>query len=199
MLKQVISAAVAVAIIAAAGNAQENDTSGKTNQKQADTEKIDYLTVPLVTITGDTTSLAEFDGKAILIVNTASKCGYTPQYEGLEELYEKYKDSGLVVIGFPANNFKNQEPGTNEEIQQFCSTEYGVTFPMMSKISVKGDDKHPLYVYLTEQSPFPGEITWNFNKFMLDRNGKVIARFDSKVTPMSDQVQLAIYKALYGG
>jgi glutathione peroxidase len=199
MLKQVITAAFAVILTAAAGNAQENDASGKTSQKQAETEKVDYRKVPLLTITGDTTSLADFDGKAILIVNTASKCGYTPQYEGLQELYEKYKDSGLVVIGFPANNFKNQEPGTNEEIQTFCSTEYGVTFPMMSKISVKGDDKHPLYVYLTEQSPYPGEITWNFNKFLLDRNGKVIARFDSKVTPMSDQVQLAVYKALYGG
>ncbi|MFW9770224.1 MAG: glutathione peroxidase, partial [Candidatus Thorarchaeota archaeon] len=123
-----------------------------------------------------------FKGKVVLIVNTASKCGFTPQYEGLQELYEQKKDDGFVVIGFPANNFKSQEPGTNEEILNFCRTNYGVTFPMMAKISVKGEDIHPLYKYLTEDSPYPGEITWNFNKFLLDREGNVVARYDSKIT-----------------
>ena len=143
----------------------------------------DYRHIPFNTITGDTNNLAAFSGKVILIVNTASKCGSTPQYAGLEKLYEQYRDSGLVVIGFPANNFRSQEPGTDQEILHFCQSTYGVTFPMMSKISVKGKGQHPLYDYLTKQSPFPGEITWNFNKFLLDRHGNVVARFDTKVTP----------------
>lgn len=146
-------------------------------------QAIDYKTIEFNTITGQATDLEQFKGKVVLIVNTASKCGFTPQYAGLEKLYEAKKDEGFVVIGFPANNFGNQEPGTNEEIQKFCQTKYNVTFPMMAKISVKGNDIHPLYRYLTEDSPFPGEITWNFNKFLLDRNGKVVARYDSKITP----------------
>ncbi len=146
-------------------------------------QAIDYKTIEFNTITGELTDLEQFKGKVVLIVNTASKCGFTPQYEGLEKLYEANKDKGFVVIGFPANNFGQQEPGTNEEIQTFCQTKYHVTFPMMAKISVKGDDMHPLYRYLTEDSPFPGEITWNFNKFLLDRNGRVVARYDSKITP----------------
>jgi glutathione peroxidase len=121
-------------------------------------------------------------------VNTASECGYTPQYEGLEKLYEKYKDKGLVIVGFPANNFGGQEPGTNEEIAKFCSSKFSVTFPMMAKVSVKGDDKHALFTYLTEQSPIPGEIGWNFNKFLLDKDGKLIARYPSKVEPLDPQL-----------
>jgi glutathione peroxidase len=143
----------------------------------------EYLQIPFKTITGDTTNLAAYAGKVVLIVNTASKCGFTPQYAGLEKLYEQYRDSGLVIIGFPANNFLWQEPGTDKEIQTFCSTEYGVTFPMMSKISVKGKDQVPLYEYLTKRSPLPGEISWNFNKFLLDRSGNVVARYGSKTTP----------------
>ncbi len=146
-------------------------------------QAIEYKTIEFNTITGKPSDLDQFKGKVVLIVNTASKCGFTPQYEGLEKLYEAKKDEGFVVIGFPANNFGQQEPGTNEEIQKFCQTKYNVTFPMMAKISVKGNDIHPLYRYLTEDSPFPGEITWNFNKFLLDRNGKVVARYDSKITP----------------
>ncbi len=135
----------------------------------------------------------------MLIVNVASKCGFTPQYEGLEAVYEKYKDQGFVIVGFPANNFMAQEPGTNEEIKTFCSTKYNVKFPLYSKISVKGEDKAPLYQFLTDTSANPktgGEIKWNFTKFLVDRNGKVIARFESPVKPDSPEVTAAIEKAL---
>lgn len=148
----------------------------------------DYLHIPLETITGDTVHLADFKGQVLLLVNTASKCGYTPQYEGLQELYTRFKDSGLVVIGFPANNFGNQEPGTDEQIAEFCSANFGVTFPMMSKVSVRGDDKHPLFVYLTENSPHSGEVQWNFSKFLIDRSGKLSKRFPSKTKPLSDEM-----------
>ena len=130
----------------------------------------------------------------MLIVNVASRCGFTPQYAGLEALYEKYKDRGFVILGFPANNFGGQEPGTNEEIKTFCSTKYNVTFPMYSKISVKGDDKAPLYQFLTDTTG--SEIQWNFTKFLVDKSGKVVARFESKVTPQSPDVAEAIEKAL---
>ena len=128
-----------------------------------------------------------------LVVNVASRCGFTPQYTALEATYRKYKDRGFVVLGFPANNFKGQEPGTNAEIQEFCKRTYDVTFPMFSKISVLGDDKAPLYQYLTQTG---GEIEWNFTKFLVDRDGKVIARFEPKVTPDSPEVTAAIEKAL---
>jgi glutathione peroxidase len=144
-------------------------------------------------IDGQPMPLAKFEGKVMLIVNVASKCGFTPQYEGLEAVYEKYKDQGLVIVGFPANNFMAQEPGTNEEIKTFCSTKYNVKFPLYSKISVKGDDKAPLYQFLTQTG---GEIKWNFTKFLVDRNGKVIARFESPVKPDSPEVTSAIEKAL---
>jgi glutathione peroxidase len=136
-------------------------------------------------IDGQATDLSQFKGKVVMIVNVASKCGFTPQYAGLESLYEKYKDQGFVIIGFPANNFHSQEPGTNLEIKTFCTGKYNVTFPMMAKISVKGDDKAPIYKYLTEtpKGGIPGEITWNFNKFLIGRDGQVIARFPSNVKP----------------
>lgn len=150
-------------------------------------------------IDGNQVKLEQYRGKAVMIVNVASRCGFTPQYEGLEAIYRKYKDQGFVVLGFPANNFKGQEPGTDQEIKSFCSTKYDVTFPVFSKISVKGDDQHPLYKYLTgkETNPqFPGEITWNFNKFLLDKTGRVAARFDSKERPESEKVMQAIEQAL---
>jgi glutathione peroxidase len=150
-------------------------------------------------IEGQPLPLAKFEGKVMLIVNVASKCGFTPQYEGLEAVYEKYKDQGFVIVGFPANNFMAQEPGTNEEIKTFCSTKYNLKFPLYSKISVKGDDKAPLYQFLTDTSANPktgGEIKWNFTKFLVDRNGKVIARFESPVKPESPEVTAAIEKAL---
>jgi len=144
-------------------------------------------------------NLGQYRGKVVMMVNVASRCGYTPQYEGLQKLYLKYKDRGFVILGFPANNFMAQEPGTDEEIKTFCSTKYSVTFPIFSKISVKGDDIHPLYKFLSskETNPdFGGEIKWNFSKFLVDKSGKIIARFEPKVTPESDPVIQAIEKAL---
>ena len=142
----------------------------------------------LPSIDGKPMPLSTYKGKVILMVNVASQCGYTPQYGALEAIYKKYKDRGFVILGFPANNFGSQEPGTNEEIAKFCSTTYGVTFPMMAKISVKGDDKHPLFVQLTEKSSIPGEIKWNFSKFLLDRTGKLAARFPSETEPSDPQL-----------
>ena len=153
----------------------------------------------LKNIDGKDAKLDQYRGKALLLVNVASQCGYTPQYEGLQKLYFKYKDKGLVVLGFPANDFGAQEPGSDQEIKTFCSTKYNVTFPMFSKISVKGPDEHPLYKFLTDQKTdpkFAGEITWNFNKFLIDKNGNIVARFDSKDTPESDKVVAAIEQAL---
>jgi glutathione peroxidase len=150
-------------------------------------------------IDGKETRLAKYKGKVALVVNVASKCGYTPQYEGLQRVYDKYKDKNFVVLGFPANNFGGQEPGSNEEIKEFCTSKYKTTFPMFAKISVKGEDQHPLYKYLTgaETNPdFAGDIKWNFNKFLVDRKGRVIARFDSKAAPESEVVISAIEKAL---
>jgi glutathione peroxidase len=152
----------------------------------------------LPSIDGKPMSLADFKGKVVLLVNVASRCGYTPQYSALEALYEKYRDQGFVIIGFPANNFGAQEPGSNEEIKTFCSRKYNVTFPLYSKVSVKGDDQTPLYQYLTRQtdSSIAGEIKWNFTKFLVDRDGRVVQRFESAVTPDSKEVVSAIEKQL---
>jgi glutathione peroxidase len=143
----------------------------------------------LKTIDGADFSLAKYRGKKVLIVNTASKCGYTPQYAELQKLADKYKDK-LVVVGFPANNFGGQEPGANTEIKSFCQKNYGVTFPLSTKISVKGDDIDPLFKYLTSapNPDFTGEIKWNFEKFLIDENGKLIHRYRSAVTPLSEQI-----------
>jgi len=145
-------------------------------------------------IDGQATPLASMKGKAVLVVNVASQCGYTPQYAGLQALYEKYKGQGLVIIGVPANNFGGQEPGTNEDIKQFCSRKYSVTFPIMAKVSVKGDDKTPLYQYLT--STTGGEVKWNFTKFLVGKDGKPVQRFESGVSPDSPELAAAIEKAL---
>ncbi|MEO8043064.1 MAG: glutathione peroxidase [Acidobacteriota bacterium] len=150
-------------------------------------------------IDGNDVKLKKYKGDVLLVVNTASKCGYTPQYEGLQATYEKYKDQGFYVLGFPANNFGGQEPGTEKEIKEFCESKYKVTFPMFAKISVKGADQDPLYAYLTgkETNPeFAGDITWNFNKFLIDRKGKIVARFSSKDKPESEAVTQAIEKYL---
>ncbi len=147
-----------------------------------------YLDIPFNTITGEKTELRAFEGKVVLIVNVASKCGFTKQYAGLEELYRQYKDSGLVIVGFPANNFGGQEPGDEKEIMNFCQTNFDITFPMMSKVSVKGNDIHPLFAYLTEGSDIPGEIKWNFSKFLLDRKGNLVSRFVSQVAPDDEEL-----------
>src|SRR6202142_2811687 len=153
----------------------------------------------LNSIDGAPAPLATFKGKVVLLVNVASKCGYTPQYAGLEKLYETYKDKGLVIVGVPANNFGAQEPGSNEEIKTFCSRNYNVTFPMMSKVSVKGTDTAPLYQYRTDKSANPktgGDIKWNFTKFLVDKKGNVINRFESAVTPESTDLVKAVEAAL---
>ncbi len=153
----------------------------------------------LNSIDGQATPLAVFKGKVLLLVNVASKCGYTPQYEALESVYERYKDRGLVIVGIPANNFGGQEPGSNQEIKTFCASKYHVSFPMMAKISLKGSDITPLYQFLTDNALHPqtgGEIDWNFTKFLIGPDGYVIARFETKVTPDSPEVISTIEKAL---
>ena len=153
--------------------------------------------IKLKDIDGKDTSLAAYKGKAVLIVNVASKCGYTKQYSGLEATYQKYKDQGFVVLGFPCNQFGGQEPGTNEDIKQFCSSKYSVTFPLFDKLEVNGANRHPLYVALAgKDSPFPGDIKWNFNKFLIGKDGKIVQRFVSGVKPDSEELTKAVEAAL---
>jgi len=153
--------------------------------------------IPLKDIDGKDTSLKPYQGKVMLIVNVASKCGFTPQYAALEALYQKYKDQGLVVLGFPCNQFAHQEPGTDAEIKQFCSSKYEVTFPMFDKIEVNGKNRNPLYVLLAgNDSPFAGDIGWNFTKFLIGRDGKILKRFNSPVKPDSPEMVQAIESAL---
>ncbi len=168
-----------------------------TNQKQA---KIDTTTTnpkgsiyqySVQDIDGNDFKMSELEGKKVMIVNTASKCGFTPQYEQLEEIYQKYKDDNFTIIGFPANNFMSQEPGSNEEIKEFCSLNYGVTFPMMSKISVKGDDMHPLYQYLTQKDQngvLDNEVKWNFQKYLINEDGTLAHVFYSKTLPNEEEI-----------
>jgi glutathione peroxidase len=177
----------------------------------------DLQAIPLKTIDGYDSSLGDYAGKVLLVVNTASKCGLTPQYEGLESLYTKYKDDGFTVLGFPANNFAGQEPGSDDEIATFCQTSFSVDFPMFSKISVAGEDKHPLYAALTEAEPkaegtgdfreklkgygmTPNpepEILWNFEKFLIGRDGDVVARFSPDMAPTDDAIVTAIERELH--
>ncbi|HMS82989.1 MAG TPA: glutathione peroxidase [Nitrospira sp.] len=147
-------------------------------------------------IDGQPVDLKTFKGKVLLIVNTASMCGNTPQYAGLQEMYERYQERGFEVLAFPANDFGQQEPGTNQEIKGFCYTRYSVSFPLFSKISVVGKDKHPLYRYLTEQSAFPGRVTWNFQKYLVDRSGNVIGKYDPGMNPLSATILADLEKAL---
>jgi len=147
-------------------------------------------------IDGKPVNLKEYHGKVLLVVNTASLCGNTPQYTDLETLYEQYHEQGFEILAFPANNFGQQEPGTNAEIKGFCLTKYSVSFPLFSKISVKGSDKHPLYQYLTEQSPFPGEVEWNFQKYLIDRSGNVVGRFHHRTKPLAPEVVKEVERVL---
>jgi glutathione peroxidase len=150
-------------------------------------------------IDGSDVKLDTYKGKVVMIVNTASKCGLTPQYEGLQALYDRYKDKGFVILGFPANNFMGQEPGTEKEIKEFCQLKYNVSFPMFAKLSVKGEDQHPFYTFLTNKQSnpgFDGDITWNFEKFLADKHGKIIARFPPKTVPSDPKIAEAIDAAL---
>ncbi len=160
-------------------------------------EEPKIYSIPLKDIDGKDTSLKAYAGKVVLAVNVASRCGNTPQYAGLQSLYDKLKDKGLVVVGFPCNDFGAQEPGTNADVKQFCETKYKVTFPMMDKLHVKGPEQHPLYKELSGPgSPFPGDVKWNFGKFLIGRDGKVIARFEPGAQPDAEKVTKAIEDAL---
>ena len=153
--------------------------------------------IPLKDIDGKDTSLKPYQGKVILVVNVASRCGLTPQYKALEGVYEKYKSKGFSVLAFPCNQFGQQEPGTNKEIKEFCSSKYEVTFPIYDKLEVNGPNRHPLYVVLAgKESPFPGDIAWNFGKFLIGKDGKIVKRFEPRTTPDSPEVISAIEKAI---
>jgi glutathione peroxidase len=155
--------------------------------------------IPLKDIDGKATSLKKFEGQVLLVVNVASKCGLTPQYKALESIHQKYAKKGFTVLAFPSNDFGGQEPGTNEEIKEFCSNQYQISFPLFDKLEVKGANQHPLYRRLTGQdSPFPGEVKWNFGKFLIGRNGEILKRFEPRVAPDSSEVVSAIEAALKG-
>ena len=160
------------------------------NQNNMTSKKSDPINISdskIKTIDGQEKLISDFKGKVLLIVNVASKCGYTPQYEALEKIYETYKDKGFEILAFPSNDFGGQEPGTNEEIQSFCKTTYNVTFPLFDKVKVLGSDKIPLYTKLINFEP-AGDISWNFEKFLIDKNGNVVGRFKSKVKPDSEEI-----------
>ncbi len=183
-----VLAIAGAAVFAKPGDVQDKVKDPSTAPAKAEKEgqPVSPLDFKLKTIDGKDLDLSQYKGKVVMLVNVASKCGLTKQYAGLQALYDKYKDQGLVVVGFPANNFKGQEPDTNEKIKEFCSSKYNVTFPLMSKISVAGDDKHPLYKFLTEEQTakdFSGDIGWNFTKFLVDRSGKVVKRYAPQTKP----------------
>lgn len=166
-----------------------------TVNKNMSNDPINITGVTVHNIDGQEVSLSGYKGKVLMIVNVASYCGYTPQYTGLENIYEKYKDRGFEILAFPSNDFGGQEPGTNEEIKSFCSTKYNVTFQLFDKIKVLGSDKSPLYAKLINFSP-AGDVSWNFEKFLIDKNGNVVARFKSKITPESELITSAIEQEL---
>lgn len=187
--------AASLAIAVATGGAPEGVPPAET-QVPAETVTPFVLGYEMARIDGRKEKLSAYKGKVVLMVNTASRCGLTPQYKGLEELYRKYKERGLVILGFPANNFGNQEPGTNKEIAEFCSENFEVSFPLFEKISVKGEDAHPLYRQLAKQpEPIGGEPKWNFTKFLVNHEGKVVARFEPRTQP-SDPRMLEAIEAL---
>lgn len=189
-MRRVIGWTCVAAMAAIVGSAGAADKKGKESP---------VLAQKMESLAGQEVDLSEYEGKVLLIVNVASQCGATPQYEPLQALYEKYKEDGLVVLGFPSNQFGGQEPGTSEEIGQFCKENYGVTFPMFSKIDVKGPKAAPLYKYLTSKEAFsadPSDVKWNFEKFLIGRDGKVVARFRTPVEPDDEKVVKAIEREL---
>jgi glutathione peroxidase len=170
--------------------------SKKVVKKESAMHRNGVLDFTMNSIDGKPKSLTSYKGNVLMIVNTASECGYTPQYETLQKLYETYKDKGFKILAFPANNFGEQEPGTNAEIKTFCSTKFHTTFDLFEKISVKGKDQHPLYKYITNDSPFTGDVKWNFQKYLVDKEGKIVARYLSAVDPMSKEVREEVEKLL---
>jgi len=189
----VVLVAVVVLYTHGSVNAQSKSTEKKESVMPATKGVLDFT---MNTIDGKPQPLSAFKGNVLMIVNTASECGYTPQYETLEKLFETYKDKGFRILAFPANNFGEQEPGTNSEIKAFCSTRYHTTFDLFEKISVKGNDQHPLYQYITKESPLSGEVKWNFQKYLVDKSGKIVAKYLSKVDPMSKEVREEVEKLL---
>lgn len=190
-MKQIKKIFVCLAALLAAGVAQAQECCTTHQQPCANSQHSSIYDFTVKTIEGEDFALSSLKGKKVMIVNVASKCGLTPQYAQLEEVYEQYKDSNLVIIGFPANNFASQEPGTNEEIKEFCSLSYGVTFPMMEKISVKGEDIHPLYKWLTtkeENGVEDAEVTWNFQKFLIDEQGHFVKSIAPKTKPNDEEI-----------
>lgn len=191
-LRVALAAAALPAIAAFAFVGESSASSGgpESALRSAEPEKgPNVLHHTFETIDGEKASLKQYEGKVVMIVNTASRCGLTPQYEALEKVYREHKEDGLVIIGFPANNFMGQEPGTNEEIARFCSERFDVTFPMAAKVSVKGEDAHPLFKQLAAQpEPIGGEPSWNFTKFVVDREGNVVGRFSPRVSPDAPEV-----------
>lgn len=181
-------------------NRNVTDTAGQTKSKINSGGEIklnkNIYDLSVKTMEGQDKKLSDYKGKLLLIVNVASQCGYTSQYKGLEEIYEKYKDRGFEILAFPCNDFGGQEPGTNEEIRTFCETKFNVTFSLFDKIIVTGDDKNMLYKRLTENSEPPGEVDWNFEKFIIDKNGNIVARFKSKIKPESEEITKLIESGL---
>jgi glutathione peroxidase len=173
-----------------------NAQSQKSDKKRPVTQAKSVLDFTMKDIDGKPKSLSSYKGDVLMIINTASECGYTPQYEPLEKLYETYKDKGFRILAFPANNFGQQEPGTNAEIKTFCTMKYHTTFDIFEKISVKGKDQHALYKYITQESPYPGEVKWNFQKYLVNREGKIVARYLSAVDPMSKEIRAELEKLL---
>jgi len=196
-----ISVSFLVSSTAACGGDQPQavGTASERSEAAATSGASSIIDQTVESLTGETVDLGSFRGRPMLIVNTASKCGYTPQYDGLQKLYERYREGGLVVIGFPSNDFGNQEPGTAEEIGNFCRLNYGVSFPMMAKVHTKGPEQAPVYRALTTASDeqFRGDVRWNFTKFLVDQNGRVVARFDSGVDPLDERITSAV-EALLG-
>jgi glutathione peroxidase len=188
-------AALALTGLPGCGKEAEGPSPGPASAATQEGKTMTIHDLTVKTIDGQNRSLGDYRGKVLLVVNTASECGYTPQYAGLEALHEKLKDRGFLVLGFPSNDFGAQEPGSDAEIATFCSTRYGVTFPMFSKIPVKGSGKHPLYAFLT-QAPPAGEVKWNFTKFLIGKDGAVLGRFESSVAPDDPKLTGAIEKAL---
>lgn len=179
---KIIAMFIAAVLFAGPATAQE----GKQSMKAP------FYSFTMKSLEGKDVPLSAYEGKVVMVVNTASFCGYTPQYKDLETIYKQYKDKGFIVLGFPANDFGKQEPGKDEDIAAFCERNYGVSFPMFSKISVKGKEIHPLYHYLTAETQFKEEIGWNFTKFLVDKNGAVVAKFPSKTKPTEKEVLAAI-------
>ncbi len=191
-MKKIFVLLLAAVVMAACSSTKKNGETDKSSEPVSQ----NFHTFKAENMQGNEVKMSDFDGKVVLVVNTASKCGYTPQFEGLEELYKKLNKEGLVVLGFPSNEFGSQDPGTNEEILEFCQANYGVTFPMFSKIMVNGEEAHPIYKYLKTNVPDmePAEIKWNFTKFLIGKDGKPLKRYESKVKPA--EIEADILKAL---